>query len=114
MDKYMHPDFHGAMHDIKPNPLNNFFDYCIERPEEYELMQFTGLHDKNGKEIYEGDVVEFENYRDGQQYYKARETIRFDLGMFHIYGEPLRNFQNIEVIGNIYSNPELLNNESTN
>jgi uncharacterized phage protein (TIGR01671 family) len=72
------------------------------------LMQYTGLHDKNGKEIYEGDIVEFEQWRDDKQYYTARQLVQFDLGMFQIYGEPLRNYQNIAVIGNINENPELL------
>ncbi len=65
------------------------------------LMQFTGLKDKNGKEIWEGDVVYLAGYGNYQvefpfiQLYEAGQEK--DIG---------------EVIGNIYENPELLNNKN--
>lgn len=77
----------------------------------YDVMQFTGLLDKNGKEIYEGDV-----FKDS-----IGNTIvvtwRKDLASFalrsnkwaydHYFGEAV-DAGNIEIIGNIHENPELI------
>ena len=70
------------------------------------LMQFTGLKDKNGKEIYEGDIIKGD--RNG---YKPH-TVDFILGSFVgnyglKYDVGLEN-ERVEVIGSIYENPELL------
>lgn len=72
-----------------------------------ELMQFTGLLDKNGKEIYEGDVL-------GLKYF-AHWVVICEPGAFHIYNvtDPNKTYPLVqtferEVIGNIYENPELL------
>jgi uncharacterized phage protein (TIGR01671 family) len=78
-----------------------------------ELMQYTGFNDKNGKEIYEGDIL-------GAGYYKYLvdydeewgftfkdpgkrnwETNEFDLAQNMIFSE-------VEIIGNIHENPELI------
>ena len=79
------------------------------------LMQYTGLHDKNGKEIYEGDIVKYRDSR-GQHI----EKVIFDKGCFYAgmhWGSSTRvapkliNTRITEVIGNIYDNPELLGGE---
>lgn len=87
-----------------------------------ELMQFTGLKDKNGKEIYEGDVVRFVRKDDeGDGYYSKQNGVG-RMGFDKNWGWRLqikdgtqrtadclmRDFMEIEVIGNIYENPELL------
>ncbi len=90
------------------------------KDKEIKLMQFTGLQDKNGVDIYEGDVVNLcYEYFDG--HYRVEEcvgTVFFENGSFKMsykkYDE-VREWRldepeilSVEVIGNIYENPELL------
>ena len=96
-------------------PLNN--DNWLPRGC-IDLMQFTGLLDKNGKGIYEGDIVDFSEGYDGME---GKYIISWKYGGFwldYLDGkEPEWEWNpfslegsNFEVIGNIYENPDLLNN----
>lgn len=85
-------------------------------PELWELMQFTGLLDKNGKEIYEGDIIKYyEKRHEGGQDVVFEQV--FEVQVFEDYLQffdfmcnyPLADKDTIEIIGNIYENPELLN-----
>lgn len=74
--------------------------------EHYELMQFTGLTDKNGVEIYEGDIV-------NSSYFKKGIVVFWENGWyFEVSGNSHHSFNtarhSFEIIGNIHSNPELL------
>ena len=73
-----------------------------------EVMQFTGLLDKNGKEIYEGDIVHvWEHNVDDKGVIRYDEShTAFVTGK---YGCTVGEFQNIEILGNIYENPDLIN-----
>lgn len=80
---------------------------------DYKLMQFTGLCDRNGKEIYEGDIVEVT----GTPYYAKRGQVVFngkEYGLLDANNGFCADFvwedweRFFEVIGNIYENPELL------
>lgn len=84
---------------------------------DYEWMQFTGLKDKNGKEIYEGDIVCFK--WDGI-YWKENYIgkITFQNGAFWFDDSPkeydtLNEYEpeDLGIIGDIYSNPGLLEDE---
>ena len=82
-----------------------------ERIEDCELMQYTGLLDKQGVEIYEGDIIENSI---GEKYY-----VYFDIGCFFIHNiGHATDYHDISmykcnsfgsVIGNIHENEELLN-----
>ena len=90
----------------------------LKQTEKFRLMQFTGLQDKNGKEIYEGDIVVYDrgvgNWTGKRM--STTHTIVFSEEVFAFvmdYGSSyikLRKHWNYiyEVIGNIYENPELL------
>ena len=73
---------------------------------EFDFMQFTGLHDKNGKEIYEGDIVRCwgGEYYQGYWEHNRKITIENMINDCFMMGE----HEFLEVIGNIYENPELL------
>lgn len=92
------------------------------------LMQFTGLKDKNGKDIYEGDIVRFYPYELSKQKHKrgllikgkivfndnSQFCIRY-VDMFEPEGETDYLFRKeCEVIGNIYENPEPNRDEKKN
>jgi len=88
-----------------------------------ELMQYTGLKDKNGGEIYEGDIVRYRclicvNKDLEQTYDEVIGVVEyqgscFTAGMRQGYYSSylLYELDKYEVIGNIYENPELLNEE---
>lgn len=74
------------------------------------IGQYTGLHDKNGKEIYEGDILKGTFYGFPMPEYDYVFQIYWDekeKGFMASYFEP----SECEVIGNIYDNPELLGGE---
>ena len=83
---------------------------CNNEQERFIIMQWTQLKDKNGKEIYEGDIV-YVICEDGNAVIEwdedsAKFSIKFDdwIADFDWYSG-----KDLEVIGNIYENPELLN-----
>lgn len=74
----------------------------VDRLSDYTLMQFTGLKDKNGKEIYEGDIII------ADWGYGASRPIKVILEEILYNGIECTISDEAEVIGNIHQNPELL------
>jgi len=77
------------------------------------IEQYTGLKDRNGKEIYEGDIVVNTYYDDGEMYKVlwVDDSVAFgmeSLDDMELYKLPL---ESLEVIGNIHENPELCGEE---
>ena len=92
------------------------FDFSLE-DENATIMQSTGLLDKNGKEIFEGDIVQFEDcYEVSDFLYINTGIIEWCQGGFHVTNrdsvlmEDLIDGDSLDVtiIGNVYENPELL------
>ena len=78
----------------------------------FNIMQYTGMKDKNGREIYEGDIIEFLENESGETW---TAKIVFENLAFkaldvedEAYDYDFDDLSDIEVIGNIYENPEIL------
>lgn len=119
------PDFFSKqLHYLRDNGAGGK-DILGVSTEDIELMQYTGLKDKNNKEIYEGDIVKFEDC------YFDRKDSFYNIGVIQregktdelVIGQLLykktdfdenymnyieQTFEVCEVIGNIYENSELL------
>ena len=93
----------------------------IERLNDIDVMQFTGLLDKNGKEVYEGDILKGLTYKDPITTKHSKEILGvvkwsndFGLAEYHVSSDLPNGYRTFltmnrsEVVGNIYENPELL------
>lgn len=80
-------------------------DFASSNKEWHKVMQFTGLHDKNGREIYEGDIVK------GVDTINPIRIIKWETDSASFTSllpyKVIDGIPQYEIIGNIYENPEL-------
>ena len=93
--------------------LDRFFEDHSEDDIDQCIEQYVGLKDKNGKEIYEGDIVDYND--DGE----CIGVVEYDASEFYLNADTtnwarmfLKGAPHQKVIGNIHENPELLGGEN--
>ena len=104
--------FGGGAHDTDVVQINS-----------ETICQYTGLTDKNGNKIWENDVVKGRHWAENESYYNFQVDCNEKSGLI-LFESPTANarlsihdfydFKEVEVIGNIFDNPELLEGSEEN
>ena len=105
--------FHGLPIAIDKDSFRDNEIIGWNRDHNLVLMQYTCLKDKNGKEIYEGDIVEYDHNIPSQPDAKERYIVEWGQGGFYFKSLVDNEYNSdptleVEIIGNIYENPELV------
>jgi len=118
-DKEIKKMFFGRPGDDRWYSKTGFLDVSMGGLIDCELMQFTGLSDKQGVEIYEGDIIKANlpygklfvvNWVNTRGAFMLAGATEQDFAAYDREGYKL-NAGKKEIVGNIYQNPELLNNK---
>jgi uncharacterized phage protein (TIGR01671 family) len=93
-------------YDLDPKGQTGMLKDLVEE-KHWKVMQYTGLKDKNGKSIYEGDRIRCDGHSFEEKFDAIVEFGRCQFRESRM-NTNLSDIVSIEVIGNIYENPELL------
>ena len=114
--KFYKMDFYSGIENYEDGNL------IFNELDNITLSQFTGLKDKNGKEIFEGDLLQYDGYNFKLINKEKIYQVRYDDNLAQYYAYNLENsfdtflvvraWKESKIIGNIYQNPELLGGEN--
>ena len=92
----------GSVYDYA-SPTYNTPNIEIER-QYFTIMQYTGMQDECGEDIYEGDIIIWEYSKKPQEVFWDNSICGFSTKYYHLW----RTVKKVKVVGNIYENPELM------
>lgn len=119
-DRMIYPSTEGVCFELDDDGIN-ILDVSGDYPEDHTfpaidsfLMQSTGLKDKNGVEIFEGDVVEWLGHRGIVEFVLNNQQTMIIGASGYITDLDYSTDFNTEVIGNIHENPKILGQANEN